>query len=131
YFVGGDHLITEPTNQTYTATNAYFTTDDVAVPGYRILAKKIVVVPGKSIEARHAVAYVGDVPVMYFPYYHKALDRHPNNYEFLAGYRSSWGPFLLNTYNWYWNERLNGSLNLDLRGRRGVAGGPDFHWHDP
>ncbi len=130
YFVSGEGLITNPTNQSYTTTNGYFTTDDVSLPGYRLRAKNIVIVPGKSIEAREAVVYLGDVPVMYFPYYHKNLGRHPNNYEFLAGYRSLWGPFLLNTYNWYWNEKLNGAVNFDVRGKRGLAGGPDFEWRD-
>ena len=131
YFVSGEGLVTQPTNQTYITTNGTFSTDDVPKPGYRIRAKTIVIVPGKSLEAREAVLYLGDVPIMYFPYYHKELGRHPNNYEFLAGYRSTWGPFLLNTYNWYWNERLHGAVNLDLRGKRGVAGGPDFFWKDP
>ena len=130
YFISGESLMTEPTNNTYITTNGYFTTDDVQTPAYRIRAKKIIIVPGKSIEARDAIAYLGDVPVFYFPYYHKEIGRHPNNYEFLAGYRSLWGPFLLNTFNWYWDAQLNGAVNLDLRGTRGIAGGPDFFWHD-
>jgi LPS-assembly protein len=131
YFTKGTNLITSPTNQAYMITNSYFTTDDHPNPGYRIYAKNITVIPGKSIEARHAVMYLGTVPVMYFPYFSKTLDRHPNNYDFLAGYRSTWGAYLLNTYNWYWNERLDGAVNLDVRSRRGLAGGPDFHWRDP
>jgi LPS-assembly protein len=131
YFLTASNLVTVPTNGAYIGTNGSFTTDDNPRPNYRIRAQKVVIIPGKSIEARHAVFYVENVPVMYFPYYHKTLDRHPNNYDFLTGYRSSWGPFLLNTYNWYWNDRLDGALNFDLRGRRGLAGGPDFHWNDP
>ncbi len=131
YFVSGTNVITDPTNQTYTATNSYFTTDDHPDPGYRIRARQIVIVPGKSIEARDALLYLGDVPVFYFPYYHRSLDRHPNNFDFLAGYRSHWGPFLLSTYNWYWNRHLHSALNLDLRGERGIAGGPDLFWKEP
>ena len=130
YFMAGEQLVTVPTNGAYIGTNATFTTDDNANPNYQLRARKIVIVPGKYIEARHAIVYLEGVPVMYLPYFHKEAGRHPNNYEFLAGYRSSWGAFLLNTYNWYWNERLNGAVNLDLRSERGIAGGPDFHWHD-
>ena len=72
-----------PTNQTYFITNGFFTTDDVPDPGYRIRAKRIIIIPGKSIEAYNAIAYVGDVPVFYWPYYRKTFDRHPNNYEVL------------------------------------------------
>ena len=112
YFVQGTNMITTPTNQTYTVTNTYLTTDDHPDPGYRIYAQQITVIPGESIKARHALFYLGDVPVMYFPYFTKTLDRHPNNYDFLAGYRSTWGAYLLNTYNWYWNERLDGAVKV-------------------
>jgi len=131
YFVSGTNLVTNPTNNTYTGTNTYFTTDDNANPNYRIRARKVTIIPGKMIEAEHATLYLGDVPVFYFPYYKKSLGRHPNNFEFLVGYRSQWGPFLLNTYNWYWNEKLHGGLHLDLRGERGIGGGPSFHLQDP
>lgn len=131
YFVQGANMITTPSNQTYTVTNTYFTTDDHPDPGYRIYAKQITVIPGQSIKARHALLRLGNTPVMYFPYYTKTLDRHPNNYDFLVGYRSEWGAYLLNTYNWYWDKRLDGAVNFDLRSQRGLAGGPDFHWKDP
>src|SRR5205085_1335749 len=123
YFILGTNVITEPTNNSYHATNAYFTTDDNDQPNYRIRARRVIIIPGHSIEAHHATLFLGDVPVFYFPYYKKSLGRHPNNFEFLAGYRSQWGPYLLNTYNWYWNEKLHGAIHLDLRGERGIAGG--------
>jgi LPS-assembly protein len=132
YFALGSNMITSPTNQTYTITNSYFTTDDHPRPGYRIYAKQVTVVPGQSIEARHAVLYLGSVPVMYFPYYSKTLDRHPNHFDFLVGYRSTWGAYLLTTYNWQLKDTpLDGALHFDMRSRRGLAGGPDFHWEDP
>ena len=131
YFIAAESLITNPSNHTDSATNAFFTTDDNPNPNYRIQARQIIIIPGQSIEARGAVAYLGPVPVMYFPYFHRDLTRHPNNFEFLPGYRSTWGPFLLSSYNWHWNDRLNGAVHLDVRGKRGVAGGPDFHWDDP
>ena len=131
YFIAAESLITNPSNHTDSATNAFFTTDDNPNPNYRIQARQIIIIPGQSIEARGAVAYLGPVPVMYFPYFHRDLTRHPNNFEFLPGYRSTWGPFLLSSYNWHWNERLDGAVHLDVRGKRGVAGGPDFHWDDP
>ncbi len=126
YFISGQAVVTEPTNNAYIGTNGYLTTDDHADPNYRLRAKKIVIIPGKSIEARHAVLYLGGVPVFYWPYYRKSLERHPNNLELTPGYRSTWGPYLLNSYNWYWENNLHGALNLDLRGRRGIGGGPDL-----
>lgn len=128
YFITAEKVVTEPTNNAYVATNATFTTDDHPDPNYRIRAKKLIIIPGKSLEARHATLYAGDVPVFYYPYYKKSLDRHPNNFEFTPGFRSTWGPFLLSSYNWYWDRRLSGALNLDFRGERGFAGGPDLRY---
>jgi LPS-assembly protein len=130
FFATGESFVRIPTNNAYVLTNGSFTTDDHPSPNYRIRAKRIIVIPGVSIEARHAVLYVEDVPVFYFPYYHKNLNRHENNFEFLPGFRSSWGAFLLSTYNWYYSPHLHGSLNFDVRASRGLAGGPDITFRD-
>ncbi|MFN7141017.1 MAG: LPS assembly protein LptD, partial [Limisphaerales bacterium] len=39
-----------------------------------------------------------------------------------------YGAYLLSSYNWYWDESLRGSLNLDLRQKRGIGLGPDFRY---
>ena len=72
-FAAGEELRGDFSNQVYTAKNAYVTTDDVARPGEKIRAKVITIVPGKSIEARHALLYLGNVPVFYLPYYSRKL----------------------------------------------------------
>lgn len=128
FFAAGTTLATV-TNGSYVATNAYVTTDDHYPPAHRIRAKHLTIVPGKYIEARHAIIYAGTVPVFYLPYLHKSLERHPNNFAFVPGYRSLFGPYLLSTYNWYWDRQLHGAVHLDLRGKRGVAAGPDFFWN--
>jgi hypothetical protein len=69
---------------------------------------------------------VGPVPVLYFPYYERRLERHPNNFAFTPGYRSLYGPYLLSKYNWYRSQRLSGSINLDYRQTRGFGVGPDL-----
>ncbi|HVY69641.1 MAG TPA: putative LPS assembly protein LptD, partial [Verrucomicrobiae bacterium] len=129
FFAAGTGLVTDKTNQTYTLSNAYVTGDDVSAPSqpnYRVRARTITLTAGKSLEARDATLYIGRVPVMYLPYYHRTFDRHPNNFEFTPGYRSYYGPYLLSTYNWYWNTNLSGAVHLDYRVKRGFGGGPDF-----
>src|SRR3954451_18998621 len=126
-FVEGHSLHGETTNRIYFATNSYFTTDDVSKPAIRIRAKRIKIVAGDHIEAHHATLYLADVPVFYFPYYSRPLGSHANNFNFIPGYRSSYGPFLLSTYRWFYSEQLDGALHLDLREKRGVGGGPDFN----
>jgi lipopolysaccharide assembly outer membrane protein LptD (OstA) len=124
YAVGGG-LTANPSNNTYAATNAFVTTDDVEQPGFRVHARHLTIVPGKYFVARDAVLYFGKVPVFYFPYYRRHFDRPQNSFEFTPGYRSVYGPYLLGAYNWYWEEKLYGSLHADYRWERGFGVGPD------
>ncbi len=122
--VGGDH-----SNNVYVAENAYVTTDDVAEPATRIRASSIKIIPGKEFEARNAVLFVGNVPVFYFPFYTQRLDGQMNRFDFVPGYRSRYGAYLLSSYNWVWNEHLDGAVRGDYRSKRGGAGGLDLNLH--
>ena len=131
FFVRGQVVGGDQKAGVYVAGTSLVTTDDHAGPGYSIHAKTIVVVPGEYIEARNATLRLGSVPVFYFPYYRRSLRHHPNHWTLTPGYRSSEGLYLLTSYNWYWNERLDGAVHLDGRTKRGVGLGPDFNWHLP
>lgn len=122
-------VIAGSTNQTYTATNAFMTADDVDNPAIRLRATRIIVVPNKRLTAENATLYFGDVPVCYFPYYTRNLGPDANNFNFTPGYQSGFGPFLLTGYRWYLNRELDGLLRMDYRERRGFAGGPDTYFH--
>ena len=125
FFATGAGLSGDRTNNIYSATNAFVTTDDVEKPGFRVRARRLSIVPGKYFVARDAVLYFGNVPVFYFPYYRRNFDRQQDSFHFTPGYRSVYGPYLLGSYNWYWEEKLYGSLHADYRLKRGFGAGPD------
>ena len=130
FFAAGHNLTADTTNQVYTANDGMVTTDDVEKPVYRIKAKTLIVFPGKRIVAYGATAYVGAVPVFYWPYYRRDYaERHPNNIELTPGYRSLYGPYILGAYNWHISTNLNGAINLDYRQKRGFGGGPDVNYN--
>jgi lipopolysaccharide assembly outer membrane protein LptD (OstA) len=126
FFAAGENLTASQTNQAYTARNAFVTTDDDSDPAYRIRAKRLMIIPGKRIEAEQATVYAGDVPVGYFPFFSRNLELHPNAFIFTPGYRSLYGPYLLSSYRWYGSTNLSGALNLDYRQKRGLGGGPEL-----
>src|SRR4030095_13716209 len=97
------------------------TTDDYSEPGFRLRARQLIIVPNDYIEARNATLYFKKVPVFYYPYYRRKLNRHPNNFVLVPGYRSLYGPYLLTTYNWYWNDQVDGALQLAARQKRGFG----------
>jgi len=127
-FITGEGLTVVQTNETLTATNSIITSDNYFKPGHRIKAKRIKVHGNEFVEMWDTTMYVGNVPVFYFPYYRRSLGRHPYNWEITPGYRSLYGPYILNSFNIYWNQYLDGALHLDYRERRGFGFGPQLNW---
>jgi lipopolysaccharide assembly outer membrane protein LptD (OstA) len=126
-FAAGRELQGDTTNRTYNARHVYVTTDDISNPAVRVRASRIKIVPGKYVEMWNAVVCVDGVPTFYFPYYKRNLGARANNINFLPGYRSAYGPFLLNTYTWFLGDDVDGKIHLDYRERRGVGTGPDLN----
>lgn len=124
FFVTGTRASGGDTNNAYAAENASFTTDDFSEPSYRIRAKRVEIKPGQYIDARNAVLYLRDVPVFYWPHYHKNLIRHTEFWTITPGYRSVYGPFSLNRYHWVGNTNVQYTVDADVRLERGFAGGP-------
>jgi lipopolysaccharide assembly outer membrane protein LptD (OstA) len=131
FFIKGAALTGDQQAEVYVLAEGVVTTDDYAEPGYRIRAKSLTIAPGDYIEAEDAVLYLKDTPVFWFPKWRRSLKQHPNFWVFTPGYRSKYGPYLLSTYEWYWNERLSGALHVDGRLERGVGVGPDFRYNLP
>jgi LPS-assembly protein len=128
-FVEGEGLHGQITNRIYAATNAIITTDDVAEPAIKVRAKYIKIIPGDKVEAHGATLYLGGVPAFYFPYYSRNIGRRANNFNFIPGYRSSYGPFLMSSYHFFMGETLDGAAHVDYRERRGVGVGPTLNYH--
>ena len=128
-FAGGAGLSGDSSNRVYRARKAFVTTDDCADPAYEIRASTIKIIPGKAVQMWNAVAYVEGVPIFYFPYYQRNLGPRANNLTTTPGYRSRYGGYLLNTYNWYLGDVADGKIHLDYRDRRGPGLGPDVNLH--
>jgi lipopolysaccharide assembly outer membrane protein LptD (OstA) len=128
-FAAGEELQGDTTNRIYNAHRVFVTTDDISKPATRVCASRVKIVPGKYVEMWNAVLYVEGVPTFYFPYYRRNLGERANNINFLPGYRSAYGPFLLNAYTWFLGDDVDGKIHLDYRERRGVGTGPDTKLH--
>ncbi len=128
-FAAGTNLGGDTSNRVYTARHIFLTTDDVSEPSVRIRASRMKIVPGKYFEAWNGVIYLKNVPVLYFPYYHRNLGPHADNWNFLGGFRSEYGAFLLSDYTWWYSDALDGKYHFDYRSKRGPGIGPDFNLH--
>ncbi len=128
-FAGGEELGGDISNRVYTARHSFVTTDDIDDPAYRVRASRIVIIPGKKVKMWNAVLMLGSMPVFYFPYYERNLGYHANNFNFLPGYRSAYGPYIMGSYIWYLGDDINGKIHADYRERRGPGFGPDVDLH--
>jgi lipopolysaccharide assembly outer membrane protein LptD (OstA) len=128
-FASGTDLTGNATNQVYYANHSYVTTDDTEDPEFFVRSSHIKIVPGKYVEMWNAILYADGVPVFYFPYYKRNLGPRANNYTFSPGYRSTYGGFLLNTYNWFAGTNADGKIHADYRTKRGFGEGPDVNLH--
>ena len=128
FYVGGFGLEAATTNNLYTATNAFFTSDDIASPGYRVRARRLTIIPGESIVAEDATVLIGNVPVLYWPKFTRNLKTHDDFWVVNPGFRSLYGPYLLGTYHRAFSTNFNADLHLDYRQRRGLGVGPDFSY---
>lgn len=111
------------------AKHGFVTTDDYARPGSEIRASTIRIIPGKKVQMWNAVLYAEGVPVFYFPYYERVIGPRANNFTTTPGYRSVYGAYFLNTYNWFLGDVADGKIRADYRERRGPGVGPDVKLH--
>lgn len=131
FFIKGTALSGDQTNNVYVLADGIVTTDDYDQPGYHVRTKSLTIAPGDYIEFEDAVLYVKDTPVFWFPKWRRSLKHHPNHWVFVPGYRSKYGGYLLSTYEWYWNQRLEGAVHIDERSKRGLGAGPDVSYNIP
>ncbi len=99
-------------------------------PEFYITAKEATIESERYVRAKHAVFHLGGVPFFYFPYYKYDLARE-SHWDFLPGYRSKWGAFLLSTYNMRVTDYMHSATHIDARSGRGMAVGQDFKWETP
>ncbi len=106
---------------------AYLTTCDKDKPHYRVQAKRFYLYPDDKIVAKNVVIFIGNVPVMYLPYWRQSFD---SDYivSLSAGRKRDWGWFALSSTKYYLNENLSTTVHLDHRELKGTAGGADFDY---
>lgn len=124
YFAAGQQLRAGETNTVQTALQAVVTTDDVEDPAYQVRARSITVTNNKTVTAEDATAFIGRIPIMYFPRYSQTLGERRFYWKALPGYRNAWGAFVLGAYHQNWNETVQTAIALDYYTKRGPGVGP-------
>jgi LPS-assembly protein len=111
--------------------NATITTCEGDRPDVYIKAREARVIKQNTIVARGVVFYVGPVPIFYVPKWTRTIKGDKTDIDFVPGYGSRVGAYLLTAYNYRMDCGVTASTHLDYRTKRGVGVGQDFSWGDP
>jgi LPS-assembly protein len=123
YFLTGAHA-TSISENGYLIKDGTFTTHDAPKADFHLHARTIRVYENDRVIFQYVTAYVGKVPVFWWPYLYQSLNE-AFSFTISPAYLSSWGPSLLTQVTFPITDDIRGRFRLDYRGRRGVAVGFD------
>ncbi len=103
-------------------------TCDEDEPHYRLEAAELVIYPEDHLVARNVTFYLGDVPILWLPWFRRSLKSDCRGFFLYPGYRGKWGFFFLSGYHWC-VPGLSTTFHLDYRQRRGWAYGLDGNFY--
>ncbi|MBI3317898.1 MAG: LPS-assembly protein LptD [Candidatus Omnitrophica bacterium] len=107
------------------------TSCDFEEPHTRFQAKEVRIFLDDKVVLKHALFYVGGVPLLYLPSYTHPLDDKRPRVTIIPGKDKQWGLFLLTAWRFYVNEDLQGRIHVDYRERLDLASGADIRYRLP
>lgn len=112
-----------PSMREFRVRDAIFTTDDSSQPDFHVKSKTVRIYPDSRVVFVNSTVYVGQTPIFWFPY----IFANTNNtgFEFLPGYDSRWGAYLLTAYSFPIGPNITGKVHSDFRSEFGPALGFD------
>src|SRR2546423_6260352 len=123
YFVSGRDVNSISDNG-YFIQDGTFTTDDSARSDFHLHARKIRIYEKDRVIMQYVTAYIGNVPVFWWPYLYESLS-DTFSFTISPAYLSSWGPSLLTQVMFPITDDIRARARLDYRVRRGLALGFD------
>jgi LPS-assembly protein len=119
YFLGGQNVSSISENG-YLIRDGTFTTSDSAKPDFHLHARKIRVYEHDRVIFQYVTAYIGKVPIFWWPYLYQSLD-NAFSFTISPAYYSTWGPSLLTQVTFPIRDNIQGRIRLNYYGRRGPA----------
>ena len=113
----------------YLLRNGWVTTCDLDMPHYRIKAGEIRVFPDEKVIAKNVVFYIGKIPVLWFPYYYHPIIQSRAKVQFIPGWNSDWGYFMLSAWRFYIQGNTRLDVLADYRTKKGFAEGANLYYY--
>jgi LPS-assembly protein len=119
YFLAGQN-VTSISENGYLIQDGTFTTHDSPKSDFRLRARRIRVYEKDRVIFLNVTAYVGKVPIFWWPYLYQSLDQ-AFSFTISPAYYSIWGPSLLTQVTFPIRDNIEARLRLNYYGRRGPA----------
>lgn len=105
--------------------DAFATTDDSSKPDFRVRSRSIRIHTDSWVVFVNSTLFVGKVPIFWFPYLWANIKN--TGFEFLPGFDSRWGAYILTAYNFPIGkgDAIMGRVRADYRGKFGAGFGFD------
>ncbi len=107
----------------------YVTTCDLEKPHYRIQSRQVKVYLNDKVVAKHILVFVGNTPILYFPYYVQPLKEKKSHITVIPGESKEWGYYALTAYRFYLNDDNRGDILLDYRSKKGLGEGINYYYN--
>jgi len=125
--VVGDDLLSVTENQ-YTIFNGFITTSDSSKPDYQLRARHMRIYGNDRIILSNVTLFLGQTPVFWFPYIYQSLNNQ-FSYNLEPGYNSAWGAYFNTSITFPIAKNVSGTVELDLRSKRGPALGLNLNYN--
>lgn len=112
----------------YSLDRGYITTCDLEKPHYRVQSRRVEIYLDDKVVARHILFFIGDVPVLYFPYYVQSLKDRKTHITIIPGQNKDWGYYVLTAYRYIVNDNNRGDVLLDYRTKKGLGEGINHYY---
>ncbi|QSV44571.1 LPS-assembly protein LptD [Geobacter benzoatilyticus] len=114
----------------YRLEDGTFTTCDAERPSWKFSASDVNVTLGEYATGKHALLYLGDVPVFYLPYiiFPVKTERQSGFLVPRTGNTSKKGFTFNMAYYWAIDPSQDSTFNIDIQSKRGVGFGLDYRY---
>ncbi len=112
--------------KSYLAEDGHITTCPLDIMCHRIHGRQVKIYLDDKVVVRHAIFYIGNIPVMYLPYYSHSLKDNRVNVTVVPGRSDRWGYYVLTSWRYFLSENAKGNIRIDYRERKGWAQGIDY-----
>lgn len=103
---------------------ASVTSHDSSQPDFRVRPRSMRFYPNSRVILTNSILYVGQTPVFWLPYLYSNMNN--SGFQFLPGYDSRWGAYLLLGYSFPVTDGVNGTFRLEERTELGPSAGLDL-----